>query len=651
MFHSINASLSPEQRTAEYLGGKAAGLVWMASEGINVPHAVVFPTTVCVEYMKKPKTVMAAIKKSLPELKAQFKAVFGDLPLLSVRSGARVSMPGMMDTVLNVGIDAKSEKRWRKTLGDACFENSYHRLVTMYGAVVKGMDRAELEKGTLDDALKLYARKASEDFPDADEQLLNSIEAVFKSWNNERAKVYRRMHGIPEDWGTAVIVQAMVFGNLNDKSATGVLFTRNPDTGVDEVTGEFLVNAQGEDVVAGIRTPQPLPQLVDWNPDIARELLLTVGKLEDLKRDVQDVEFTVQDGVLYILQTRNAKRSAKAAVKIALDMLEEGMLTEAEARKRFSARDIDLANLVMISPTFKEEPAMVGLPACSGVVTGEPVFSSLEAVQAASEGRKVILITKETTPDDIAGMVASVGVITMEGGATSHAAVVARGMNKPCVVGVGKSVLKFKVATVSMCGATGRIWFCEVPVVDGSGSLLEKAVALKIGKGELVTTEVPKFKAARVTLDLSGLLHLTDVAICNLIKDTAAKADVLTVLVSEDTAKASPLLTTFMTPHTIAVRVAQVRKVVEELAVVTKTPLRVMGWDSKKLPSVTAVTASDLASLALTKESGILIGMPTSAKEKAAFEKIVGWLNTEGITLSPFGVPGGYAPWAVHANA
>lgn len=651
MFHAINSPLTPEQATAEYLGGKAAGLYWMASQGVNVPHAVVFPTTVCVEYMKKPKTVMGLIKKSLPDLKAQFKAVFGDLPLLSVRSGARVSMPGMLDTILNVGIDSKSEKRWRKTLGDGCFENSYHRLVTMYGSVVKGLERSELEKGTLDDALKLYARKTTEEFPESDEQLLNSIEAVFKSWNNERAKVYRRMNNIPEDWGTAVIVQAMVFGNLNDKSATGVLFTRNPDTGVDEVTGEFLVNAQGEDVVAGIRTPQSLMQLADWNPDIARELLLTVGKLEELKRDVQDVEFTVQDGVLYILQTRNAKRSARAAIKIALDMLAEGLIKREEARKRFSARDIDLANQVVISPTFKQEPAFVGLPACSGVVTGEPVFSAEEAVEAAKLGKKVILVTKETTPDDIAGMAAAVGVITMEGGATSHAAVVARGMNKPCVVGVGKTVLKFKVGTLSMCGATGRIWFCEVPVVDGVGDLLEQAVALKIGAGELVTTEVPKFKVPRVTLDLSGLLHLTDIAICNLIKNTAAKCEKLTVLVSEETAKASPLLNTFMTPQSVAERVAAVRKVIEDLVSVTHMNLSVMGWQSKTLPSVTAVAATDLASLALTKQSGILIGMPTNPKEKAAFEKIVGWLNAEGVTLAPFGVPGGYAPWPIHANA
>jgi phosphoenolpyruvate synthase/pyruvate phosphate dikinase len=649
MFHSIVEKLPPEKASAEYLGGKAAGLHFMRNHGINVPFAVVFPTPVCAEYMKKPKGTMVAIKKLLPEIKAQFKSEFGDMPLLSVRSGARVSMPGMMDTLLNVGIDAKSEKRWRKSLGDECFENSYHRLVTMYGSVVKGIERQALEAGTLKDALGLYSRKTEEDFPDADEQLLNSIEAVFKSWNNERAKVYRAMKGYSDDWGTAVILQAMVFGNLGEDSATGVLFTRNPDTGADEVTGEFLVNAQGEDVVAGIRTPLLLSKMPEWNDKIASELLDTVQKLEELKRDVQDVEFTVQKGILYILQTRNAARSSRAAVKIALDMLSENLITADEAKKRFTARDIDLANQVVLAPDFNVEPAMTGLPASSGVVTGQPVFSAEEAVELAKLGQKVVLITKETTPDDIAGMMAAVGVITMEGGSTSHAAVVARGMNKPCITGVGSTVLKFKVGTVSMDGATGRIWFCDVPVVETSGDLLRKAAALKIGSGQLVVTEPPKFKVERVTLDLSGMIHWTDKALTKRIKETAAMCNALTVLVSEDTAKASPVLSVFLTPQLIAERIAQVRTLVLSLA--SDLNLSVMGWAVYGIPSVTCVTANDLASLALTKSSGVLLGVPQDEKEKAAFEKIIGWLKADGVTLAPFGVGGGYAEWAVHANA
>lgn len=453
---------------AEFLGGKGHGLWWMQQQGVNVPPALIIPTTMCVEYMKKPKTVMKEIAKQYATIEKFFKGKFGYMPLLSVRSGARVSMPGMMDTILNVGLDETTEAFWKEKIGGEATADSLHRLITMYGNVVHGISRHELEKDDVLSALAVFEKAVGSPFPNAKAQVLGAVEAVFQSWNNDRAKFYRKMHDIPEEWGTAVVIQSMVFGNLNDNSCTGVMFTRNPDNGDGKVVGEYLVNAQGEDVVAGIRTPQNLSEMSNWNDKVAQEVLDVALKLEQAKKDVQDIEFTVQDGKLYILQTRNAKRSARAAVKIAVEMMAEGMLTKEEMAKRVSMKELDLAQQSILDPAFTDKEDFTGIPACSGVVTGRVVLSAQAAINCKEP---CIMVTQETTPDDIAGMHAAKAVLTMTGGSTSHAAVVARGMNKPCVVGLSVDIKKFKDgAIISIDGATGRVWFGKVPVIDGSSN-------------------------------------------------------------------------------------------------------------------------------------------------------------------------------------
>lgn len=454
MYHSIyEKNLNPELASPEHLGGKGFGLWWMQQQGINVPPALIFPTTLCADYRVSPKATMKAIRDVMPDVLHYFTTKFGYMPLLSVRSGARASMPGMMDTILNVGINGSNGGEWAERLGADCAENCRHRLKEMYGSTVMGLTRAQIADMTIVPE-------------DAVEQILDCIEAVFKSWDNERAKFYRKMNNIPEDWGTAVTLQAMVFGNMNENSGTGVLFTRNPDSGEDIVVGEFLPNAQGEDVVAGTATPLPLSQMVYWNNAIATELNDVVCKLEQLKGDVQDVEFTIQDGKLYILQTRTAKRSAKAAIKIAMDMVESGMLQPKDAFKRVSRKEYDLAQMAVLDPKFKNEPAYTGIPACGGVVSAV-VMKSAEAAINCKE--PCILVTQETTPDDIQGMHAAKAVLTMTGGATSHAAVVARSMNKPCIVGLSIDLDHFTEGDViSIDGSTGRVWYGEVPIIDGS---------------------------------------------------------------------------------------------------------------------------------------------------------------------------------------
>lgn len=455
-----------ETASIEELGGKGAGLVWLANEGVPVPPGFVIPTSVWAEYDKKPKTTMKLIAKAIPAYLAKLEAHFGYMPLLSVRSGARVSCPGMMDTILNVGLEASNIPAWIERLGPKCFGDSFHRLVSMYGSVVKGL-RKESFAGNLKDALEAYQQQTGADFPKAQDQLLGAIEAVFKSWDNDRANEYRKMHGYDRAWGTAVTVQAMVFGNLNDQSASGVLFTRNPDTGEAKVTGEYLKNAQGEDIVAGLRTPNPLHEMgVDMGVALQEELFDTVLKLEALKKEMLDIEFTIQDGTLYLLQVRSGKRSATAAIKIAVGMAKEGLIDAKTAVKRVSAKQFDLAQMATLDPKFTKDPAFVGIPACSGVVSGKPVFSKADAINCKEP---CILVSHETTPDDITGMKAAVGVVTMVGGLTSHAAVVARGMDRTCIVGVGQSIEAFKdVEVLSLDGATGRIWTEAVPIVGGS---------------------------------------------------------------------------------------------------------------------------------------------------------------------------------------
>ena len=448
------------------LGGKGAGLAWMANQGVNVPPFVVFSTEVWAQYKKSPQKTLDKIASEIPKVLKLFNAQLGYVPLMSVRSGARVSCPGMMDTILNVGIDESTSAFWSERLGADCYSNTLNRLVTMYGSTARGLDKKKLHEGGLD-----YYQAQAGEFPDATGQLLGSIEAVFKSWDNDRAKFYRKMNNIPEDWGTAVVVQAMVFGNLNDKSGTGVLFTRDPDSGDKGVVGEFLINAQGEDVVDGSHTPMKLLDMVGKGPewsDLYTELTDAVLKLEKAHKDVQDVEFTIEDGKLFILQTRNAKRSARAAVKIALDMLDDGLLSAAEAVKRVTPKELDLVMQPALDPKFTTPEYAKGIPACSGVVVGVPVFSAAAAIASKVP---CILVSDETTPDDIEGMNAAVGILTMKGGSTSHAAVVARGMNKPCVVGVGGNRDPYKsVPKISIDGATGRVWLGEVPVIDNSAS-------------------------------------------------------------------------------------------------------------------------------------------------------------------------------------
>lgn len=502
MFVSV---LDQQPHTAEELGGKGYGLWFLQNQGIKVPPALIIPTELCVAYMAKPKAVMKDIEKNLWRIHEFFHQQFGYQPLLSVRSGARVSMPGMMDTVLNVGLTYQSMAGWFERLPESCVTDSFLRLIEMYGSVVMGIDRQELTRSlTVDSRLAKYKELTGEEFPNAKDQLLAAIEAVFKSWNNDRAKVYRQLNKIPDKWGTAVVIQAMVFGNMNDNSGTGVLFTRNPDTGEAKLTGEFLINAQGEDVVAGIRTPMPLSEISNWNDDIGQQLQSIGLKLEDLTKEVQDIEFTVQDGTLYILQTRKAKRSARASVRFALDMLDEGMIDKTEVPKRVSLKEYALAQQAVIDPSFKKEPAFVGISACSGVAKGVIVRSKERAINCKDA---CVLVTQETTPDDIAGMIVAKGILTMTGGATSHAAVVARGMNKPCIVGLGQLLNAFpEGATITIDGSSGRIWLEDVPVIDGDTSeTIEKFEQLMYEVAQ-VKPIASEYAAPEMLLDLTDML-------------------------------------------------------------------------------------------------------------------------------------------------
>lgn len=497
----------PETPSKELLGGKGYGLKVMAHLGLPVPPGFTLPCDLCQLYLDGKidmDDVMAEVAKWLPKL----KEVFGYMPLVSIRSGARVSMPGQMDTILNVGLTPDNLDEWAERLGKRAALDSMRRLLQMYGETVYGIPAGdfakELEKVKLykygmgelpqsdkdlseEHLVKLIDRygKVYEaygfDLPSTPEdQICGAIKAVWGSWNTERAIAYRKEFNIPDSWGTAVNVCSMVFGNMNDQSATGVLFTRNPSTGEPGVMGEFLVNAQGEDVVAGIRTPDPLSSMSQWNAEVTNELFGIAAKMELHHRDMQDMEFTVQDGKLWLLQTRTGKRSAKAAFRIAHDLAQEKLITQEEALKRVTGKQYLTLLKPVIDPSFKVEPTGVGIPASAGLVSGIAVFSK-EAAIASKE--PCILITKETTPDDFPGMVKSQGILTALGGQTSHAAVVARGMDKACVVGLTELVVTEDGATlngqsiavgtpITLDGSTGRVWVdTEVPVtvsgVDG----------------------------------------------------------------------------------------------------------------------------------------------------------------------------------------
>ncbi|WP_246658001.1 pyruvate, phosphate dikinase [Afipia massiliensis] len=465
----------------DLLGGKGANLAEMANLGLPVPPGFTIPTSVCTYFYANdktyPKDLKAQVEKALVTVGKIAGKTFGDAknPLLvSVRSGGRASMPGMMDTVLNLGMNDTTVEALAHLSGDRRFAyDSYRRFITMYSDVVLGFEHHHFEdildtykdsKGysldtelTADDWVDLVgrykdavARETGKDFPqDPHAQLWGAVGAVFSSWMNARAVTYRRLHDIPESWGTAVNIQSMVFGNMGDTSATGVAFTRNPSTGEKRLYGEFLINAQGEDVVAGIRTPQDITEYARKEsgsdkasmevamPDAFKELTRIYTLLEKHYRDMQDMEFTVEQGKLWMLQTRNGKRTAKAALRIAVDFANEGLITRKDAIMRIDPASLDQLLHPTIDPVAKRDVIATGLPASPGAAAGEIVFSSDEAAKLQADGRKVILVRVETSPEDIHGMHAAEGILTTRGGMTSHAAVVARGMGKPCVSGCG----------------------------------------------------------------------------------------------------------------------------------------------------------------------------------------------------------------------
>ena len=500
------------------LGGKGANLAEMTNLGLPIPQGFTVTTEACTDYYAQGKQISAEIQEqifaNIADLEALMGKKFGDTedPLLvSVRSGARASMPGMMDTILNLGLNDVAVEGFAKKTGNPRFAyDSYRRFIQMYSDVVmevpksffeKIIDEMKEEKGvvydtelTAEDLKELAARfKAvykeamkGEEFPqDPKEQLMGAVKAVFRSWDNPRAIVYRRMNDIPGDWGTAVNVQCMVFGNKGETSGTGVAFTRNPSTGEKGIYGEYLINAQGEDVVAGVRTPQPISKLAEDLPECYEEFMAIANKLENHYRDMQDMEFTIEEGKLYFLQTRNGKRTAPAAINIACDLVDEGKITPEEAVLRIEAKSLDQ----LLHPTFDAAALKAGevigsaLPASPGAAAGKVYFTADEAKAAGKGGRgeRVILVRLETSPEDIEGMHAAEGILTVRGGMTSHAAVVARGMGTCCVSGCGEIKIdeEAKVFTlggyefhegdyISLDGTTGKIYKGDIKTVEAS---------------------------------------------------------------------------------------------------------------------------------------------------------------------------------------
>ena len=504
----------------ELLGGKGAGLAEMANMGLPVPPGFTITTEVCTAYYandrRLPDGLDSAVEAALKRVEDSVGARFGDAdnPLLvSVRSGGRASMPGMMDTILNLGLNDATVDGLARASGDARFAyDSYRRFIQMYANVVLGVSHDTFEELlenhkaaqglTLDtelgaddwidlvDAYKRAVEAATGDaFPgNVHEQLSGAIGAVLDSWLNRRAVTYRRLHGIPEDWGTAVNVQAMVFGNMGDDCATGVAFTRDPANGAKAVFGEYLVNAQGEDVVAGIRTPQhltvaakqanqsPFPAMEEAMPAVYGQLVDVIARLEGHYRDMQDIEFTVQGGKLWMLQTRAGKRAAAAGVRIAVEMAREGLITEAEAVQRVDPASLDQLLHPMLDPRAPRRVLTRGLPASPGAASGAVVFTADAADEAASQGAAVILVRAETSPEDIHGMHAARGILTSRGGMTSHAAVVARGMGRPCVAGAGDLRIDAKAGRLGVGGV--ELAAGDVLTIDGTtGEVMKGEVA------------------------------------------------------------------------------------------------------------------------------------------------------------------------------
>src|SRR5919202_3341033 len=487
----------------ELLGGKGIGLAEMTLMGLPVPGGFTITTDACREYVRNgkqlPPGLDAEVDQHLAALQEKTGKRFGDAddPLLvSVRSGAAVSMPGMMDTILNLGLNDAAADGLAARTGNARFAyDSYRRLIQMFGEVVDGID-GHLFEGALStlkrsrgvqqdtdldaDDLRGLVASYEEIYPvfpaDAREQLLRAVRAVFDSWNTPRAQVYRRAQEIPNDLGTAVNVVQMVFGNKGETSATGVCFTRDPATGEQGLYGEFLPNAQGEDVVAGIRTPQPVERMKDAMPEAFEQLLDTMRRLEEHYRDVQDIEFTVEDGRLYLLQTRSAKRTAAAAVRAAVAMVDEGLISKEEAVARIDAAQLDQLLHPMLDPKAEFEVAAKGLNASPGAASGKIVFDADAAEERGKAGEDVILVRWETTPDDIHGMIAANGILTAHGGMTSHAAVVARGMGKPCVAGCEALSIDYDAGKVTLGGHELSVG--DVITIDGgSGEVIVGAVA------------------------------------------------------------------------------------------------------------------------------------------------------------------------------
>jgi len=497
------------------LGGKGANLAEMTNLGLPIPQGFTVTTEACTDYYEKGKKITKEVQDqifdALKELESMQGKMFGDTedPLLvSVRSGARASMPGMMDTILNLGLNDVAVEGFAKKTGNPRFAyDSYRRFIQMFSDVVMEMSKSFFE--TILDEIKkaksveydtdltaedlqeviakykaIYKEKMGEEFPqDPKIQLMEAVKAVFRSWDNPRAIVYRRMNDIPGSWGTAVNVQAMVFGNMGDTSGTGVAFTRNPATGENGIYGEYLINAQGEDVVAGIRTPQPITRLQEDMPECYKEFMSIANKLEEHYRDMQDMEFTIQEGRLYFLQTRSGKRTAPAALQIACDLVDEGKISEKEAVQRIEAKALDQ----LLHPTFNADALKAGvvmgsaLPASPGAAAGKVYFTADDAKAAHEAGNRVILVRLETSPEDIEGMHAAEGILTVRGGMTSHAAVVARGMGTACVSGCGEIQIseaeKYFILDnhritegdyISLDGSTGKIYKGDIETEDPS---------------------------------------------------------------------------------------------------------------------------------------------------------------------------------------
>ncbi|WP_058486366.1 pyruvate, phosphate dikinase [Defluviitalea phaphyphila] len=507
MFSEGNASMR------NLLGGKGANLAEMTRLGLPIPQGFTVSTEACNEYYKNnqkiSKDIVEQIEKALSKLEEISGKKFGDIknPLLvSVRSGARVSMPGMMDTILNLGLNDKAVEGFAEATQNPRFAyDSYRRFIQMFADVVMGISKSKFER-VLDEIKEekgvefdtdltaedmknvvvkfkeLYKQEKGEDFPqDPKIQLMEAVTAVFRSWNNPRAIVYRRMNDIPNSWGTAVNVQMMVFGNMGNTSGTGVAFTRNPATGEKAIYGEYLINAQGEDVVAGIRTPKPIKTLEEDMPEVYKQFLEIANKLEKHYKDMQDMEFTIENKKLYFLQTRNGKRTAAAALKIAVDLVDEGLITEEEALLKVDPKQLDQ----LLHPMFDMQalkaakPIGRGLPASPGAAAGKVYFTAEDAKAAKEAGERVILVRLETSPEDIEGMAAAEGILTVRGGMTSHAAVVARGMGTCCVSGLGEIKMNeeekyFELGGkiikegdyISLDGSTGNVYGEDIPTVE-----------------------------------------------------------------------------------------------------------------------------------------------------------------------------------------